>query len=138
MPQWWQKRYKHIREENPDMEKGMEYALATEQYKKEFGHPPKLHHKKSETIVKLLQLADKLDSKGLKVEANLIDRAWFDPKVMDRSVDRMVLPVSNRPNEPTEKNYCFNCGAPVLTPEAKCEVCNYEPTKREETPGFKV
>lgn len=137
MPKWWKDRAKHIREKNPDMPEGMEWALATNQYKDEFDHPPR-RHKKSDVAIELLQLADKLDSKGLTTEADLIDKAWFDPKIMDRSVERIPLirPVDR--GAPTEKNYCFNCGAPVPTLESKCESCNYDPIKREETPGFKV
>lgn len=138
MPKEWTDMAHRIREENPNMEKGEEWAISTNHYKKKHGHPPRRHHKKkSEVAVSLLRLADELDLKGLTVEADLIDKAWFDPKVMNRSVERVPLLHSVERN-PTEKNYCFNCGAPIPTLESKCEACNYEPTKREETPGFKA
>ena len=74
MPKWWKDRASHIREKNPDMPEGMEWALATEQYKEEFGRPPRRHKKKkSELVTKLVQLADQLDEKGFLVEANAID-----------------------------------------------------------------
>lgn len=88
-------------------------------------------------ITELLRLADQLDSKGLTIEADLIDKAWFDPKVMDRSVERIPL-FRSVEHEPVEKNYCFNCEAPVPTLESKCEACGYDPVKQKETPGFKV
>lgn len=78
MPQWWTDRAKHIREENPEMPEGMEWALATEQYKKEFGHPPRRHKSKTKGSVmfieQLIKLADHLDEKGLIEEANALDK----------------------------------------------------------------
>lgn len=77
MPKWWTDRAEHIREKNPKMPEGMEWALATEQYKEKFGHPPKRHKSSIEDPMntnKLVSLADSLDKNGLCEEADTLDR----------------------------------------------------------------